>query len=87
LQADATAQSGGTMPTRWRLKGSDVLTLRNARPEASQTLLGHVGENSSLAYGLLLWATAILSLASLGQAGASAADTCCGIAAVVGGLL
>jgi hypothetical protein len=64
-----------------------MLTLSNARPEASTSLLGHVGENLSLAYGLSLWAVAMLCIASWGPACASLADGACCIAALGGGVL
>jgi hypothetical protein len=64
-----------------------MLTLSNARPEANTSLLGHLGENLSLACGLFLWAVAVLCIASLGPACASLVDGACCIAAVGGGVL
>ena len=61
-----------------------MLTLTNARPEASMSLLGHLGENLSLACGLFLWAVAVLCIASLAPA---PGDGACSIAAVAGGVL
>jgi hypothetical protein len=64
-----------------------MLTLSTALPEASTSLLGHVGENLSLACGLSLWAVAMLCIASWGPACASLADGVSCVAALGGGVL
>ncbi|MDQ2927662.1 MAG: hypothetical protein M3R22_05780 [Pseudomonadota bacterium] len=64
-----------------------MLTLRNARLEPRLTPRQRLRENLRLAYGLSLWAIALLCLASLGNACDSTSDLSSCVAAFSPGLL